>query len=71
MRGLCKLIANVSKEWGEKEQPWQPEPRGPHFSLEGWVCGDWVHPRREEKKKLGENERGRQAKELAVETGRL
>ena len=29
MSGLCKLIANVSKEGGEKKTPWQPESRGP------------------------------------------
>lgn len=34
MRGLCKLIANVSKERGEKKQPWQPEPGGPRFGLQ-------------------------------------
>lgn len=34
MRGLCKLIANVSKERGEKKQPWQPEPEGPLFGLQ-------------------------------------
>lgn len=34
MRGLCKLIANVSKERGEKKQPWQPEPGGPRSGLQ-------------------------------------
>lgn len=65
MRGLCKLIANVAKEWGEKQEPWQQEPRGPHVgllekplpTLRGRVRSNWEKTRGEAEESAGEKGR--------------
>lgn len=43
-------MANVSKERGEKRQPWQPEPAGPGLASRRHMCP----PGREGEEELGE-----------------